>query len=898
MRSWFSHLWLSSARQTGPRPRRVFLNLEQLEERRTPAIITVTSTGDTIAIDGLATLREAITSINNQADVNGDVTLNRVGGYASSPGGTPDVIDFNILGAGVKTISIGSSLPTIIKPLTINGYSQVGASANTLANSDNAVILIQLDGTGAGANVNGLTLGAGSGGSTIEGLTVNRFTGNGIVVQTGGNTIVGNFVGVDPTGTMRMPNGTFPNSGDGIRIENGSNNQIGGTAPADRNVVSGNAIDGIHIVGSLVAPATGNIVQGNFVGVAADGKSSVGNRTEPAPATGAAEGNNLFGIEVSGGNSNTIGGVVAGARNVVGLNGAGIEVDNGGQDNIIQGNFSGVGADGITPAGNLLQGIVLRSDNGFAAPLGPPQANEPGVFFNLIGGTAAGAGNLVEFNGTGGIAVFGNPVSASGQPNVGNAIEGNSIFENGRSNPTFLLGIDLTNAFTFPKDDGLTPNDSKGHGAPNDPNNFQNFPVLISAVSSGGQTTITGALTQSVSPNTTFRIEFFANDADPMGGAAEGQQFIGFTNVTTDANGNASFNITLNVPVANNRIVTATATDPIGNTSEFSAGLAAPTPQPTVQFSTASQNVNETDGAFTVTVTLSAASPANTTIPFTLGGTATAGTDFSGVTASPLVIPAGQTTGVITGTLIDDGAPDAVKSLTLTLGTPTNAALGATTADTLTIAETPAPPPPPPPPSQQSLPPFVSVAFGPAGEVLELVNSAGVLTQFDAAGAHQLGGAGVRSASVAFGPGGEVLEVVTTTGVLTQFDASGAHQLGGAGVESASIAFGPDGEVLDVVLVDGSARQFSAAGVQVAATSGVLSASLAFGPQGEVVEILNTAGVLTQSSAAGVEQLGGAGVRSAGVAFEGSSEVLDIIFADGTLDQFDAFGVHQLGIVH
>src|SRR5437870_6703196 len=79
--------------------------LEQLEDRLAPAVITVTGTGDTIAVDGLATLREAITSINNQADVNADVTLNRVGLYASQTGGTPDVINFNIAGAGVKTIA-------------------------------------------------------------------------------------------------------------------------------------------------------------------------------------------------------------------------------------------------------------------------------------------------------------------------------------------------------------------------------------------------------------------------------------------------------------------------------------------------------------------------------------------------------------------------------------------------------------------------------------------------------------------------------------------------------------------------------------------------------------------------------------------------------------------------
>jgi hypothetical protein len=191
------------------------------------AVITVTGTGDTIANDASATLREAIMSINNQADVNADVTLNRIGGYASSPGGTPDVINFNIAGAGVKTISVTSAEPAIIRPLTINGYTQGGASVNTLANSDNAVILIQLDGTSAGAGADGLTLGAGSAGSTIKGLDITNFQGNGIVVQSNGNFILGNFIGVDPTGTMRMPNGTFPNSGDGIQI---------GTPPTTRSV--------------------------------------------------------------------------------------------------------------------------------------------------------------------------------------------------------------------------------------------------------------------------------------------------------------------------------------------------------------------------------------------------------------------------------------------------------------------------------------------------------------------------------------------------------------------------------------------------------------------------------------------------------------------------------------
>src|SRR5207244_2205424 len=126
---WLARLRSSPSGRKGRPLRRLSLRLEQLEDRLVPATITVTGTGDTIAIDGLATLREAITSINNQADVNGDATLNRVGLYASQAGGTPDVINFNIAGAGVKTIAATAAEPTIVRPLTSNGYSDTGASA-------------------------------------------------------------------------------------------------------------------------------------------------------------------------------------------------------------------------------------------------------------------------------------------------------------------------------------------------------------------------------------------------------------------------------------------------------------------------------------------------------------------------------------------------------------------------------------------------------------------------------------------------------------------------------------------------------------------------------------------------------------------------------------------------
>jgi CSLREA domain-containing protein len=537
----------------------------------TPATVTVTTTADDLTPnDGSVSLREAITAINAGNSL-GDPDI-----IAENPGtfGVNDTIKFNINGSGVQTFGVGGqgngALPALVKPVTLDGYSQPGASANTLANGDNAKILIELNGAGAGPNADGLLLGPGSGGSTIKGLAVNRFSANGIEIQTSGNTLTGDFVGTNPAG-----NAAEANQSDGIRIANSSNNIIGGTTPAARNVVSGNQSDGIRVSGTLAAPATGNMIAGNFVGVNAVGTGSVGIKANGG-AAGTPGGNGFAGIEISGGNSNTVGGAMAGARNVVGFNAEGIQIDNGGQNNVIQGNFSGVGADGITPVGNNLQGIVLRSSNGFAPPLGPAQPNEPAVSNNNVGGTIAGAGNLVEFNGTGGVAIFGNPVSASGQQNSGNAILGNSIFENGRSNPALLLGIDLSNGFVFPKDDGFTANDSKGHGAPNDPNNFQNFPVLTSVVQVAGGVRIAGTLSQAVSPNTTFRIEFFSNNTDPQGGVAEGETFLGFANQTTAANGQISFSVSLNVVVTPGQLFTADATDPLGNTSEFSPSLTLP----------------------------------------------------------------------------------------------------------------------------------------------------------------------------------------------------------------------------------------------------------------------------------------------------------------------------------
>jgi hypothetical protein len=94
-------------------------------------------------------------------------------------------------------------------------------------------------------------------------------------------------------------------------------------------------------------------------------------------------------------------------------------------------------------------------------------------------------------------------------------------------------------------------------------------------VTLGGSTTITGTLNSTL--NATFRLEFFASGAADPSGFGEGQFFLGFTNVTTDGSGNGGFTVTLPVGAIPGQIVSATATDPAGNTSEFSHVAPGPT---------------------------------------------------------------------------------------------------------------------------------------------------------------------------------------------------------------------------------------------------------------------------------------------------------------------------------
>ena len=320
---------------------------------------------------------------------------------ASNASGGPNTIDFNIPGPGVHTISLASALPTITGPVIIDGYTQPGASPNTLPDGDNAVLLIELSGASAPLGTSGLTISGNGGGSTITGLVINGFKpttapnnlgGFGILLESNGNLIIGNFIGTDPNGTVARANQV------GVHAIDSSQNTIGGTAVGARNVISGNIGAGV----SIDPGATNNVVLGNFIGTDATGERAVPNSAN--------------GVLIDGSSNNTIGGTAVGARNVISGNiGAGVSIDPGATNNVVLGNFIGTDATGERAVPNSAAGVLIGQSSN-----------------NTIGGTAVGAGNVISYNSGNGVS-FGSGATS-------NVVQGNVISYNSGAGVYFGLG--------------------------------------------------------------------------------------------------------------------------------------------------------------------------------------------------------------------------------------------------------------------------------------------------------------------------------------------------------------------------------------------------------------------------------------------------------------------------
>ena len=343
--------------------------------------LIVTTTADTTNTgDGLTSLREAITFANASPD--------------------SSTITFSILGAGVQTIVPTSALPAITAPVIINGYTQGGATANTLAVGNDAVINIVLDGRSAGVSSSGLIIQTFN--SIVRGLVINNFSGDGIQLSGGatGNSIEGCFLGTNAAGTADLGNGN------GVRVRGAANgNTIGGLGVAERNLISGNN-NGVRIED---ANTDGNILFGNYIGTNKNGTAALGNAT---------------GVSL-GSVGNAVGGTLTGAGNLISGNTArGIsDVGDGSANatgNTIQGNIIGLNATQTAKVGNN-EGVVISSRDK-----------------TLIGGTFAGR-NIIAGNTLNGVTIFSNAAAgpenivvqfndigtnASDDPNLGNGSEG------------------------------------------------------------------------------------------------------------------------------------------------------------------------------------------------------------------------------------------------------------------------------------------------------------------------------------------------------------------------------------------------------------------------------------------------------------------------------------------
>ncbi|MBN8249174.1 MAG: hypothetical protein J0L84_17230, partial [Verrucomicrobia bacterium] len=470
-------------------------------------------------------------------------------------------IEFDIPGDGIQVIQPATALPEITTAVTLDGHTQPGARANTLADGNDAVLRIHLVSPPA-------TFGAGlvvsDSGSVVRGLAISGFA-PGIALRGTNNTVAGCWIGLAPDGTERQ-------NFQGLLLDLGRRNRVGGESPADRNVISGNRDGGIRIL----APET--VVAGNFIG------------TDPTGRTARSNGGN--GIEILNGGDVTIGGAVASARNVIGGHLTGIQaiqvstlliannhigVDVTGTNalgnstgvelsdvinarvdaNVISANrFLGVSVGGSRDGNNVLTGNAIGTDRGGTLRLGNARTGIQvfGTTPLRIGGLLPGEANLIAFNEEDGIAV---PIRDATV-----FIRANRIFSNAH------LGIDRG-------DNGPASND------PGDAQDPTNAPRLTEATLNEGSVQVRGVMEGAASAS--YRMDFFASPAPDPSGVGEGAQFLGSITHTTDATGAAPFEAAF-PEVASGRWITATATDALGDTSEFSAALRAGSTRPSAVF--------------------------------------------------------------------------------------------------------------------------------------------------------------------------------------------------------------------------------------------------------------------------------------------------------------------------
>ncbi len=519
---------------------------------------------------------------------------------------------------------IGSTLTAsknIIGANDLDGVSIIGAAAfgNSLLNDwigfnivngleaflpNQNGVYITAPGTQIGDGVNGV-------GNVIDNNRLNGILLSG--ANTSGTVIADNIIGLNPGGGS-----AFPNSFDGVYLNNAPNVTIGGIVATARNTISSNN-NGIYVSGP---GSTGELIEGNFLGTATDGVTDLGNAVN--------------GVVLDNAPNNAIGGSVAGAANVISGNNRGVVITGAGATrNEVQGDFIGTDLSAKVNIHNEIDGILVTA----------------GASNNLIGGTVAGAGNTIFNNAGAGV----NLDSGTGNSVLGNGIDNNS-----------MLGISLNPL--------------------NDANQDQAAPVVVSVAPVGAANTIVQA-TLDAAANTTYRVEYFSSPTKDHSGFGQGQTFLDAASVTTDDLGHAAISETLPTAVASGLFVSATATDPSGNTSGFSN--AVPAVPVSLQFAAPTYTISENGNALVVGITRTGGTGGAVAVSYaTGGGTAVGGVDYTSVSGTLFFNPGDPATKTFVVPILDAHKIGGSVSFNITLSSPTNGAvLASPTTTAVTIQD-------------------------------------------------------------------------------------------------------------------------------------------------------------------------------------------------------------------
>ena len=566
------------------------------------------------SISGGSTSGNAIEGNFIGTDVGGTLLVfNAASGVAISAGSHDNVVGGTAPGAG--NLLSGNSLGVLISdaPANVVGGNLIGTDSSgsrALANGSGVAIA----GEGSSGNLVG---GTASGARNV--ISGNADIGVYVLENAHGNTIQGNLIGTDRSGSFPLSNQA------GVYLSFADDNLVGGASAGAGNLISG---DGYCLANLFIGAGTGNRIQGNRIGTDASGTRGLGSLSgiwladtsdNLIGGTAAGTGNLISGHTFSGlylfendsnnlVQGNYIGTDITGTRALGNGYGGGIYFgstdshDNTfggtqlGAGNLISGNSPSTGVT-LVGAGNRLEGNYIGTDRTGRVAL----PNAGGVAVNgvdvTIGGTAPGAGNLISGNaffglglsgaGTQGVAVQGNHIGTdiSGTLALGN--DGEGVIITGAAHDNLIGGSAAAamNTIAFNHNDGVLVDTGAGNAIRrnvifghdsglgielvNGGNNGQPFPDLTSATSDATSTTVEGTLTSA--PSTTFTVEFFADSVCNPSGYGEGERFLGSTTVTTDPSGQGAFTFTVAIPVDPGQFVAATATDPAGNTSQFSA---------------------------------------------------------------------------------------------------------------------------------------------------------------------------------------------------------------------------------------------------------------------------------------------------------------------------------------